>query len=331
MTTASHSTMHPPSTTFTMASSTPSRRSIAARLLAALLLILLLFGHYSYQNLSASSIPAYHFHPSQPFPQKIWQSSKADPKNSTPQTNNPPHQWRTLNPSFRYERLTDANMDAYVRSRAASTRHIADLAISDLFVSLPNPILKAEFLRYLVLLYDGGVWADIDTLPHRPVAEWIPPVYRDRVNLVVGIEKDGNKQPIWPGLPYSVQLCTYTVLAKPGHPAIRAVVDEVAQNLGRVIGSKAVGGAAAFEEVMSTMGPLVFTRVLMEYLSNTTGIAHTGDELGGLAEPRLIGDILVLPKDSFGWLQQEHRHPKVHEMVLVEHFSIPSWRAGCPG
>jgi alpha 1,6-mannosyltransferase len=136
-----------------MTSSKLSRKSIAA-LLAGVTLTLLTGGHYSYQNFPPRAARVDRIS-SEHFPSKIWQSWKDDSENPTPRTNGFPHQWRVLNPSFRYERLTDANMDAYVRARAH--RSLSDLVISDLFVSLTDPILKAEFLRYLILLYDGGV------------------------------------------------------------------------------------------------------------------------------------------------------------------------------
>lgn len=256
--------------------------------------------------------------------------------------------WRETNPSWRYERLTDANMDSYVRSAGF------DPSIADVFGNLTDPILKADFLRYLILLREGGVWADIDVKPHRPVSEWIPETYRGRgpnldadaatsttggVNLVVGIENDHHKKPIWPGSPYSVQLCQYTVLAKPGHPALAALVDKVAEDLRKLANSKTTRsargasrrGAVTFEEVMATTGPFAFTKALMDYFEEMTGVEHTGDELDRLKEPRLIGDVLVLPKDSFGWLPQEHTHEAGDPMILVEHLFIGSWRQGHPG
>jgi hypothetical protein len=60
-----------------------------------------------------------------------------------------------------------------------------------------------------------------------------------------------------------------------------------------------------------------------------TGQKYTGDELHALQEPRLIGDVLVLPKDSFGWLPHENTHEK--EYILVEHLFIGSWRGSHPG
>ena len=225
-----------------------------------------------------------------------------------------------------------------MQSRFAATNP----ALAALFTSLRDPILKADFLRYLILLRDGGVWADIDVYPHRPVDEWVPERFRGQVNLVVGVENDHRKSPIWPGSPYSVQLAQYAVLAKPGHPAVGVLVEEVARGLERLVGEKGLGtgrgggggaggGKVTFEDVMGTTGPFVFTRVLMDYFTNVTGVVHTGDEMDRMEEPRLIGDVLVLPKDSFGWLPQEHTHDKGDPMILVEHLFIASWRAGHPG
>ncbi|KAK3391100.1 nucleotide-diphospho-sugar transferase [Podospora didyma] len=312
----------------------------AAAAVAGITLFLLLVGHYSYTLLSGGNgiyrqlrlatqqAPAALL--SQPFPPKIWQSWKDDSEIPTGRTAGFPHRWRAANPDWRYERITDDNIDAYVLNSF-------DGAISELFTTLKDPILKADFLRYLILLKEGGLWADIDVLPHQPVTKWIPERYRNnKVNLVIGIENDHHQQPIWPGSPYSVQLCQYTVLAKPGHPAIQGIVDQVVRNLEELLDKKNAssseqpGATTTFEDVMATTGPFAFTKVLMEYFTAVTGVEHTGDELDGLDEPRLIGDVLVLPKDSFGWLPQEHTLPRGDPAILVEHLFIGSWRDSHP-
>ncbi|KAK4243160.1 alpha-1,6-mannosyltransferase HOC1 [Corynascus novoguineensis] len=250
---------------------------------------------------------------SRSFPTKIWQCWKDDSEDPTQRTVGFPHQWRIVNPDWRYERFTDSNIDSYVRERFDGT-------IVEVFTSLKDHILRADFLRYLILLKEGG-----------PVSKWIPEQYKQSVNLVIGIENDHHKQPIWPGSRFSVQLCQYTVLAKPGHLAVKVLVDQVVSNLQHLINTEAPGTRITFEDVMSTTGPFVFTKVLMDYFTNVTGVEHTGNELDRLEEPRLIGDVLVLPKDSFGWLPQEHTRPKGNPTILVEHLFIGSWRAEHPG
>ncbi|KAI5459650.1 nucleotide-diphospho-sugar transferase [Mariannaea sp. PMI_226] len=304
-------------------------RPCRALVLVVITLLFLLTCRYSYHRLQGTASltiePSDASLLSQPFPSKIWQSWKDDAEDPTERTVGFPHQWRVINPGWRYERITDASNDKYVRDRFANT------VIPDVFTFLSDPILKADFLRYLILLTEGGVWADIDVYPHQPVDKWIPEKYLGQVNLVVGIENDHHKEPIWPDSPYSVQLCQYAVLAKPGHPALRVLVDQVNAGLQRLLVSKLPGQLVSFEEVMATTGPFVFTQVLMDYFTNTTGVEHNGNELDNLAEPRLIGDVLVLPRDSFGWLPHDNAHEKGDDIILVEHLFMGSWREGHPG
>ncbi|EPE35072.1 hypothetical protein GLAREA_10768 [Glarea lozoyensis ATCC 20868] len=216
-------------------------------------------------------------------------------------------------------------METYVHTRFS---HLP--TIVETFSNLTDPIMRADMLRYMVMRADGGIWADIDVLPHKPITEWTPPEFGESVNMVVGIENDHNKQPIWPGSPYSVQLAQYTILAKPNHPAMVTLVDRVSENIRSLMASKAGANPSnTFEEVMTTTGPFVFTDVMMKYFKHISGEEHTGDELNGLQEPRQIGDVLVLPKDCFGWLPHENTHPK--DYILVEHLFIGSWRGSHPG
>ncbi len=108
-------------------------------------------------------------------------------------------------------------------------------------------------------------------------------------------------------------------------------MDQVASNLAHLFQDKASGTPVTFEDVMKTTGPFVFTNVMMDYFSNVTGLKHTGDEFDRMEEPRLLGDVLLLPKDSFGWLPQEPTHPRGDPAILVEHLFIASWRASHPG
>ncbi|KAI1377922.1 glycosyltransferase family 32 protein [Hypoxylon crocopeplum] len=269
---------------------------------------------------TAESVPSH----TSGFPRKIWQSWKDDSEDPTDRTVGFPRQWRAINPQHRYERITDANIETYVAESSPSD-------ISSLFSNITDPILRADLLRYVVLLVEGGVWADIDVLPHRPISDWIPQQYQGVANLVVGIENDKHKRPIWPGSPYSVQLAQYIILAKPHHPAIVRLVHQVKKNLEDLFRSKAPGEGVTFEDVMMTTGPFAFTRALMDYFTETTGTKHTGDELDRLREPRLIGDVLVLPIDSFGWLPQNHYLEVGDPSVLVEHIFMGSWRESHPG
>ncbi|KAH6649432.1 nucleotide-diphospho-sugar transferase [Chaetomium tenue] len=269
----------------------------------------------------------FHFHTTHgelklTYPATHW---KDDSESPTEKAAGLPHQWRAVNPDWRYERLTDANMDAYVRDRFEGRT-------VDVFTNLHDPILKADLLRYLLMLKEGGVWADIDVRPLQPVSNWIPEKHRDKTNLVIGIESDHHKKSVLPGVsPHSVALAQFAMFTKPGHPVLRVVVERVLDNIQQLMESKPAGAAITFNDVMTTTGPYAWTQAFMDYFKNVTGVEHNGDEMDSMEEPRLIGDVLVLPKDSFGWLPHEHTHEIDNPIVLVQHLFISTWRASHPG
>lgn len=281
------------------------------------------------------------------FPKKVWQSWKDDSEDPTERTVGFPKQWRTMNPDHRYERITDKNSESYVRDRFSKE-------IYELFCEISDPILRADLLRYLILYADGGVWCDIDTRPKQPVSNWIPPKYADKVNFVVGIENDHKGGQIWPSVPYTVQLAQYVVLAKPGHVVMAKLIERVCNRLRELIDTR--GGKTTrddglvlearnvtsvepragpdlhlhFDEVMSTTGPFPYTAVLMDYFTEQTGEEYTGNQFTSMKEPKLIGDVLVLPLDSFGWMSQLHTVEEDDPMVKVIHLFIGSWRGSHP-
>ncbi|EAQ92023.1 hypothetical protein CHGG_00258 [Chaetomium globosum CBS 148.51] len=202
----------------------------------------------------------------------------------------------------------------------------------DVFTNLHDPILKADLLCYLLMLKEGGVWADIDVRPLQPVSKWIPEQHRGKTNLVIGIESDHHKKSVLPGVsPHSVALAQFAMFTKPGHPVLQVVVERVLDNIQQLMESKPAGAAITFNDVMTTTGPYAWTQAFMDYFKNVTGVEHNGDEMDSMEEPRLIGDVLVLPKDSFGWLPHEHTHEIDNPIVLVQHLFISTWRASHPG
>lgn len=259
--------------------------------------------------------------PSRPvydFPKKIWQNWKDNSETPNDKFAGFPHRWRSLNPTHRYERMTDHNMVAYVQDHFSSD-------ISMLFTNVTHPTMRTDFLKYLVMLADGGIWSDIVVNPLQPTDRWIPDEYRVFANIVIGIERDRQKGRIWPDVPYSVQFAQYVMLAKPGHPAMANLVSQVADNLGMFLQSDVSRISVPSAEVRYLTGPVAFTRAFMDYISEVTGVVHTGDELSNLQEPRLIGDVLVLPQSAFGWLEHKQSLAKGDSTMLVDHQYIDSW------
>jgi alpha 1,6-mannosyltransferase len=98
-------------------------------------------------------------------------------------------QWTINNPDWEYSLLTSASARAFVHEHFAAIP-----AILATYEALPTSVLKADFLRYLVLWARGGLYADIDTWNRVAVNNCAPMaavVAGDRkVALLVGVEID---------------------------------------------------------------------------------------------------------------------------------------------
>lgn len=103
--------------------------------------------------------------PSSQFPRKIWQTSKNGPAGLDSEDRQPIQSWVKINQKHRYEILTAHTAESYVRDTFSHRQDIVET-----FTDLQDPILRADLIRYLVLLGDGGVYSDID-VSHHPIPE----------------------------------------------------------------------------------------------------------------------------------------------------------------
>ena len=91
-------------------------------------------------------------------PKTIW-SSDGKPAPSSWFT-----KWREAGADPKF--LDDAAMEAWVRE------HWANTDVQRTWDDMPRIILKADLLRYLLILVEGGTWSDMDTVPLMPISEW---------------------------------------------------------------------------------------------------------------------------------------------------------------
>ncbi|CAD6575672.1 MAG: membrane-bound alpha-1,6- mannosyltransferase Initiation-specific [Tremellales sp. Tagirdzhanova-0007] len=146
------------------------------------------------------------------------------------------------------------------------TAHFADSDIEWAWNYMHRGVLRADLLRYLLLLVEGGVYSDIDTLPLRPIEQWghTNPEYLDisatdgkswrslltaSPAVIVAIDVDVHSHPDWAkGWPRPLGICQWTISSAPSHPifldAVRRVVNSTriveawenlrAQNISRI-------------------------------------------------------------------------------------------------
>lgn len=230
------------------------------------------------------------------------------------------------NPDYQVEFLTDQSADEFVKGKYADRPDIVET-----YLALTVPILKADLLRYLLLYAEGGVWFDLDvSCEGIPIDEWIPEEFEEDVSLVVGWEFDAGYDFI-----FERQFTTWTVMARKGVPHLMAVVDDIVQSMADV--AKA-NNATISQLKMDTIGDVVeftgprrfadsVTKSLAPLLNETDGW-DGWDDYYELLEPKLAGDVLILPGYSLAALfntYNDEDQERVGPSLVVHHYA-GSWK-----
>jgi alpha 1,6-mannosyltransferase len=208
--------------------------------------------------------------------------------------------WSIHHPSFVHEVITDNVAVHLIRHLYASVPEVLEA-----YNSLPLPVLKADFFRYLILLARGGIYSDIDTSALKGAADWIPKdVPANSYGMVIGIEADPDR-PDWAQW-YSrrIQFCQWTIQSKPGHPVL---VDVVANITRETLNRKKSGTLSKDHEgIIEFTGPAVWTDSIFNYFNNpeffdmsTSKGNITWENFTGMKAPKKVGDVIVLPITSF--------------------------------
>ena len=260
--------------------------------------------------LGSSTVPA------AAIPEKLWY--KLGPNGLNSELQGYVDTCLTKNPTFQHEFMTDLSGDAFVKEHFASRPDILEN-----FLSLRIPIVKADILRYLILYENGGIWNDLDiTCEDVPIADWIPAQYKDNIGLVVGLEFDVD---IW-----IRQFASWTIMAKPKSPHMLMVVDECIDAVRQKMKEHKVGVADLtidmIGDVVDFSGPRRLTRGILKSLSLTLNSMIEGHNITNITEPRLIGDVLVLPDYAFANSMNEQYGDKGKGQRLVTHHYAGSWK-----
>ncbi|KAK8055220.1 family 32 glycosyltransferase [Apiospora rasikravindrae] len=271
-------------------------------------------------------------------PSKIWQIFLTPRDATTGQTGDIDHQklgdtasWIAMNPDHQYILMSLNAADRFVRNN-----FVSNWTIRRTYQQLKNPGLKSDLLRYLILSVEGGVYTDTDTVCFQPIDRWIPEEFRDRARVIVGIEFDKLDGPNWVDIPHDLQFCQWTIAAAPGHPLFTRMVERAITSLKETAalhGTTVAALQATSFETMNTTGPAAWTDVVFEQIQLMDPSVQSLRDLSGMTEPRLYGDILVLPIDGFG-MGQPHSNSTndgtIPPNALLRHNFRGSWRTPSP-
>lgn len=209
---------------------------------------------------------------------------------------------------------------------------VDDLEIMGTYNNLTNVGMKSDYLRYLLLSVQGGVYTDIDTVALKSIEYWVPFHLRKQVRLVVGIEFDRRDGGGWADISHWVQFSQWTIAAAPGHPVFRNMVARVRQSLDYLSEThQKPTDQLSFGsfDVMNTTGPAAWTDAVFKQLQEYNSTLKTTKDLSFMTEPTLYGDILVLTIDGFG-MGQPHSHSTnngtIPDAALMKHLFGETWR-----
>ncbi|KAA8912402.1 nucleotide-diphospho-sugar transferase [Sphaerosporella brunnea] len=284
------------------------------------------------QSLPIDKQLAYHFpyEVTGKFPAFIWQTWKYTPSSNQFSEKFRPTEasWTQKHPTFVHEVITDQ-----VALHLIKHLYSAVPDVLEAYLSMPLPILKADFFRYLILLARGGIYADIDTLALKPTTEWVPQSFNLKtIGLVIGIEADPDR-PDWAEW-YSrrIQFCQWTIKAKPGHPVLRGIVTNI--TLETLRRKRAGTLKSGHQSVVEWTGPAVWTDSIFSYfndpeyfdMSSSKGNI-TFKNFTGMREPKKVGDVVVLPITSFSpGIGHSGAGPVDDPMAFVKHEFEGSWK-----
>ena len=259
------------------------------------------------------------------FPAYIWQTWKYSPASEKFAENLRPLEasWSEKHPGFVHEVVTDDAAVHLLRYLYASIPEVLEA-----YVSLPLPVLKADFFRYLILLARGGIYSDIDTEALKSTLNWLPEDFdRSTVGLVIGIEADPDRLDWQEWYSRRIQFCQWTIQAKSGHPVLVDLVATITEESLRMKKAGILKDKKMDKSIVEFTGPAVWTDAVFAYLNNPNYFDFSGskknittEDFTGISEHKKVGDLIVLPITSFSpGVQQMGAEEPDHPMAFVKH------------
>ncbi|EZF78126.1 hypothetical protein H105_00748 [Trichophyton soudanense CBS 452.61] len=268
------------------------------------------------------------------FPGYIWQTWKYTPADGEfdPMLRPLEASWTELHPGFVHQVVDDESAIYFLKYLYSSFPEIIEA-----YESLPLPVLKADFFRYLILHARGGIYSDIDTTALRSATEWIPATFdRSTFGLVVGIEADPDRADWAKWYSRRIQFCQWTIQSKPGHPVLRDVIASITEDALRMKEEGILTKKDMDKSIVEFTGPAVWTDAVFRHLNDPLIFPSEDGKLRnisahhftGMTKQKQVGDVVVLPITSFSpGVQQMGSEEADSDMAFVQHEFSGTWKS----
>ncbi|EPS25139.1 putative alpha-1,6-mannosyltransferase [Penicillium oxalicum 114-2] len=216
------------------------------------------------------------------------------------------------NSEWKYKLVTTEWAEEFVTITLGSIPGLARL-----YHSYPHHVLRADLLRYLILWYYGGYYADTDVFPAKSIND-CPSLQQSvfqtdtpNVSLVVGIEIDEpfaspQKMHDWHWV-RSYGFIQYTLYApRRFSPLLREIIVRVLSHTKRHVDESSFLWGAKYNELttLEITGPGVFTDTILDVLSKTLPENHPVI-LNSLQADEGLGDLVppfsTIPQARVTW------------------------------
>lgn len=259
----------------------------------------------------------------------IWQTSKLVESALGEEDKQHVKTWTDKNPGYRHELMTDERMDNYAREKF----HVKHPDIEDMYFQISDIVLRSDFIRYLIMLADGGVYNDLDVGCEKPIDTWVPQQFSDRAGILLGVEVDNKLGPdgrTFAGGDDLFELVNWTIMAKKGQPFMWFLVNRVMENLKKRADEQKTSVSElqySIHDILITTGPGALTAAFFDYATEITGFASNYKNFTKMTEPILVGEVVILPINSFGAGHQvEWAGFKQDGTALIHHYFAGSWK-----
>ena len=211
--------------------------------------------------------------------------------------------WKSMNPEYEYKFYDDKACFNFVEHEFPE--------YYDAYVNLPKNVERSDFFRILVVLKEGGVYADMDAGCVKPIDTFISPTDA----LVVGWENEcaTDERAYSRHFARKRQITNWVFAGAPGHPALREMANHVREHANAQFMNN------TNRNTLEKTGPGAFTDAIMH--AYWEDYNNEDDKWTIKVLPRVAFGTHPSESDSEDGLSQ-----KEEKNVFVAHYFLGSWK-----